>query len=107
MEKWIAGFLQLMAALLFFIVGAEGDDALFLFIPAFVAGVSGLLLWGRERRAEPIIPSRPEPRALEGKVDRIEDTLTALQADIAQLREDREFFRELYAEAAQRPGLKG
>jgi hypothetical protein len=108
MERWIAGFLQLMAAILFFVMGAEGDDAFLLVIPAVVSGVSGLLLWNRARREEPVIPPSPAPRALEGsKVDRIEDALTALQADVAQLREDREFYRELYADPTQRPGSRG
>ena len=106
MERWIAGFLQLMAAILFIVVGSEGDDAFLLLIPAVISGVSGLLLWNRGRRAQPVLPPKPEPRALEAKVDRIEDVLSALQADITLLREDREVFRELYADPAQRPELK-
>jgi hypothetical protein len=36
-------------------------------------------------------------------VDRIEDTLASLQIELAQLRDDREFYRELYAaETAER-----
>jgi hypothetical protein len=107
MEKWIAAFLQLMAALLFFVMGAEGDEALLLIIPAVASGVSGLLLWNRGRTAPALAAPKEEPRPIEAKVDRIEDTLTALQGEIAQLREDRDFYRELYGAGAHRGELKG
>lgn len=106
MEKWIAGFLQAGSALMFFATGAIGQEAVFLLAPALISGVSGLLLWNRERREPASLPPSREPRPLEAKVDRIEDTLAVLQSEIAHLREDREFFRELYVEQRIRPELK-
>lgn len=106
MEKWIAAFLQLSAALMFFVAGAVDDVAILLLLPGVIAGVSGLLLWNRDRTAPPAIAPREEPRPLAAKVDRIEDTLLALQAEISRMREDREFFSELYSERGTRPSLK-
>lgn len=107
MEKWIAGFLQAGSAFMFFATGAIGEDALLLLLPAVVSGVSGLLLWNRDRQQAAALPPAPrEARPLEAKVDRIEDTLAVLQGEIAHLREDREFFRELYLEQRIRPELK-
>ena len=105
MERWIAAFLQLMAAALFIFIGAEGDEAFLLAIPAFAAGVSGLLLWSRRQNAPPALAAPAERSSIEGKVDRIEDTLGALQSEIARLREDREFYRALYEQDAKNPQL--
>ena len=109
MDKWIAGFLQAGGAVLFFVAGAIGDEAsLLLLAPAVASSVSGMLLWGRDRSAAqpPVVAPREAPRSIEGKVDRIEDTLVALQRELSDLREDRDFFRDLYAESAGRPRLK-
>ena len=106
MEKWIAGFLQAGGAFMFFAAGAVGNDGILLLAPALISGVSGLLLWSRVPSAPPAVAPREEPRQLEAKVDRIEDTLGSLQAEIAHLRDDREFFSELYSERAARPELK-
>lgn len=106
MEKWIAGFLQASSAFMFFAAGAFGHEAVLLLGPAAVSGISGLLLWNRTRKEAPVLPPTREPRPLEAKVDRIEDTLAVLQSEIAHLREDREFFRELYVEQRIRPELK-
>ena len=106
MEKWIAGFLQAGSAFMFFAAGAFGDAAVLLIAPAAVSGISGLLLWNRDRKEAAPLPPAREPRPLEAKVDRIEDTLAVLQSEISHLREDREFFRELYVEQRIRPELK-
>lgn len=105
MEKWIAGFLQAGSAFLFFAAGAFGDDGMFMLVPAAISGVSGLLLWSRDRKAPEAIVARREPAPLEVKVDRIENTLALLQGDLTQLQEDREFFSELYAQRGEQREL--
>ena len=91
---------------MFFAAGAIGEEAILLLAPAVASGVSGLLLWSRAGREPPALPPARDARPIEAKVDRIEDTLVVLQTEIAHLREDREFFRELYVEQRIRPELK-
>ena len=95
MDKPIAAFLQAGAAVMFAIIGATDGDAILLVVPAVASGVAGLMLWGRAAR-EGALP-RKEPPALKSESARMEEMLTSLQEDVAQLRQDREFYRELYA----------
>lgn len=112
MEKWIAALLQVGGAALFFMAGAISDEeSLLVMIPAAASSVSGMLLWGRAQlsgRSTPMaLPAADPPRPLEIKVDRIEDTLSAVQRELIELREDREFMRELYAGEEPRRQVKG
>jgi hypothetical protein len=102
MEKWIAAGLQAGGAFLFAMAG--GASEVVLLLPAAASGIAGLVLWGRASR--PVLPPPPPAPALEAQVKRVEDLLLDLHADVAQLREDREFFRELYSEQMKRPELK-
>ena len=107
MDKPIAGiaaFLQAGSAFMFFAVGAFGPgDAVLLLAPATASGIAGLMLWGRAVKSEP--KERKEPPAIQGQSPRLEEILAGLQEDVAQLREDREFYRALYGSdaVAQRP----
>ena len=98
MDKPIAAFLQAGAAAMFTIVGLSDGDAVLLAVPAVASAVAGLMLWGRAAR-EGIAP-RKEPPAVKSESARMEEMLAALQEDVAQLRQDREFYRELYARDA-------
>jgi len=80
---------------MFFAAGAFDGDAILLLAPAVVSGVSGLLLWSRGNR-QGVQPAEP-PRLPDPRLDQVQETLAALQDDIAHLREDREFMRNLYA----------
>lgn len=96
MEKPIAGLLQAGAAYMFFAAGMFGGDALLLVAPAVVSGAAGLLLWGRASRQrtptaeELALPADP-------RLNQVQDTLKALQDDLSQIREDRDFMRNLYS----------
>ena len=112
MEKWIAAFLQAGGAALFFTAGLISDEvSLLVLVPAAASSISGMLLWGRAQLSRPptpvpLAPANPA-RPLESKVDRIEDTLSAVQRELIELREDREFMRELYAGAEPQGRVKG
>lgn len=109
MDKWIAGFLQAGAAVLLFVGGgqfAAVDDvyAIVLGLPAVASGIAGLLLWGRSERAS--LSAKEETITLQGQVARVEELAASLNEDVIQLREDREFFRKLYAEHTDRPQIE-
>ena len=98
MEKPIAAFLQAGAAYMFFAAGAYGGDATLLIAPAIVSGVAGLVLWGRAaRQSERLLsgPAQPDARGAQ-----VQEAIVSLQNDLSQLREDRDFMRELYADGA-------
>lgn len=105
MDKPIAAFLQASSAFMFFAAGAFGPgEGALLFAPAVASGVAGLMLWGRAAKGE--AGGRNQPPALEAHSSRAEEILAGLQEDVAQLREDREFYRALYArDAAERSPL--
>ena len=98
----VAAFLQASSASMIFAVGAIGPGYVALLIPpAIASGIAGLMLWGRAAKGES--KGRKEPPALEARSSRVEEILVGLQEDVAQLREDREFYRALYAgDAAER-----
>lgn len=93
MNRWIGGFLQLAAALLFFAAGAEDE---ILLVPAAASQLAGLALWSRTRKPDLALPG-PETEALDGRLARIEEVLAGVQADTVRLRESRDFMDELYA----------
>ena len=102
MDKPIAGiaaFLQAGSAFMFFAAGAFGPgDAALLLGPALASGAAGLMLWGRAVRSD--AGQRREPPAVPPPSSRVEEILAGLQEDVAQLREDREFYRALYGNDA-------
>ena len=106
LDKSIAIFLQAGAAALLVTAGAGArvDDVyLFLFgLPGIAAGVSGLLLWGRKESTQPEVAPKPEPLAIRGDTVAIQEMLSSMQNEISQLREDREFYQELYKENRER-----
>lgn len=96
MEKPIAGLLQAGAAYMFFAAGMFGGDALLLVAPAVVSGAAGLLLWGRaNRQRTPTASELAQPA--DPRLNQVQDTLAALQDDLSQIREDRDFMRNLYS----------
>jgi hypothetical protein len=112
MDLWKARFLQSTAVLLqgggaFLFVIAGDAGALPPFLMGVAASGSGLMLWGIGAQARVgAAPARPEPvaapapaPAVRAVLDphRMEQMLEELQADVSSLREDREFFRQLYA----------
>jgi hypothetical protein len=102
MEKSISVFLQASSAFMFFSAGAFGGDAILLLAPAIVSGVAGVALWGRA--ASGVTLGRKESRpALEPAPTQVMEALSALQDEVAQLRQDREFYRELYAADGREP----
>ena len=96
MEKPIAGFLQAGAAYMFFAAGLFGGDALLLLAPAIVSGAAGLLLWGRASRRTTASSDEQAPPP-DPRLNQVQDALLALQDDVTQIREDRDFMRSLYS----------
>lgn len=93
MNKWIGGALQIMAAFLFVLAGAEEEV---LVLPAAISQLAGLAIWSRSRKSEPALP-KPEAEALDARLARMEDVLMGVQTDVEKLRETRDFMEELYA----------
>jgi hypothetical protein len=99
LEKTIAISLQAAAGVLFVAAGAGArvdDVQLFLFgIPAIASGIGGLMLWGRAAVA-PVAPVKEIPSPAT-EIMQLQETLSSLQNEVMQVRQDREFFQELYA----------
>lgn len=103
MDKWKSLYLKtsgfgLQAAALFAAFFAMDTDggSLLLAVPLAIAS---LLIYGRGARAtpDPVPPVTPPRRE---EQPRLEEMILTLQEDVNRLREDREFFRELYVEKA-------
>jgi hypothetical protein len=100
LEKWIAAALQAAAGVLFVLTGDTGEVGIL--FPALAAGVAGLLLWGKAARGKVRRPEQPRSSRIESQVARMEETLVALQEDVGDLRQDRDFYRELYGSERER-----
>jgi hypothetical protein len=112
MDRWIAGFLQLSAGVLTFMGGALSattDDVFgLLLLPAAGLGAAGLALWARGARSAPAVSkAAPPPPAIEPDRAKLEEMLASLQADVAALRDEREFLHELYAGSPERARALG
>ena len=106
MEKPISILLQAGAALMFVHAGT-GGNAVLLVGPAIVSGIAGLMLWTRSMGGG-VVGGRHSPATLEGGTARVEELRAGLQEDVSDLREDRDFYRELYLKEGQKqPLLRG
>jgi hypothetical protein len=100
MEKPIAAFLQAGAGFMLYAAGAFGGDAVLLIAPALASGAAGLWLWGRSART--VLPGRTSQTVLSATDQDPDAALRSLQEEVAQLREDRAFYQELYSGGMQR-----
>lgn len=111
MNRWKVAFLKSSGVALqvgagFLFVFAGDMNEIPLLFPAITSAIGGLILWGKGARALDAPPSPPP--AIERAAPPVEELLLALQEDVGRLREDQEFFRELYAaESARRKELGG
>ena len=106
MDKAIGGFLQASAAFMFFAAGAFGGDAVLLLLPAALSGVAGVHLWSRSGKQR--LPSAEQPARLETQLDQVRESLDALHTEVRQLRDNQEFFGQLYPGASEQPtGSRG
>ncbi|HEX6926722.1 MAG TPA: hypothetical protein VF167_14975 [Longimicrobiaceae bacterium] len=92
MNKWIALVLQVLAAFLFIGAGAEEE---ILVIPAAITQVASLILLSQRPNRRRALPE-PQEEALVQRLARMEEVLIGVQADVANLRDGREFMEELY-----------
>lgn len=103
MDKWkgrylmtVGVFLQACAAIGFAVVGDSDGMSIIFAIPLAVVSLGifgrGSVLASQEKDATPAPATPPAPQP------RLEEMIIALQEDVNRLREDREFYRELYAD---------
>ena len=99
MDKWYlrtGGVLLQVCAAIGFILAGESDGASLIF--AVPLSVTSLLVFARGSSSTPEPPAPPP--ATYAPQPRLEEMIIALQEDVSRLREDREFYRELYADGA-------
>lgn len=100
MNKWIALVLQVLAAFLFIGAGAEEEV---LVIPAAITQLASLILLLQRPDRRRALPDA-QAEALGQRLARMEEVLIGVQADVANLRDGREFMDELYGAKARRTG---
>lgn len=94
MHKWIGAALQMSAAGMLVVAGAEGSFAVL--IPGIITGIAGLWAWD-QGSAKAIAPPQPVPDRAVAEMERLQQVLSAMQDDVAKLGEDRDFYRQLYS----------
>jgi len=105
MDRGIAIFLQVSAAIMLGTLGSvvvhHDTVAVLLLVGGVGFGSAGLILWGRAARLS--VTAKQAPRTLDPPSTRLEEALIALQQDVAQLREDRDFYQRLYSGSTEKP----
>jgi len=106
MSKWldraIGAFLQVSAGALCYISGSmfiADDVAVLLLLPAAGLGASGLALWSRAGRSARV---GKEPEQLDTQVAQLRELISSMQVDMSQLREERDFLRDLNSGSSTR-----
>jgi hypothetical protein len=98
--KWLGAVLMMFSAGLFVAAGAEEAAIM---VPAGIMGISGLWCWDRGGRSQ----SRREAqrldtgmadrmRAMEERLNAMQDQVSAHHVELFELRDQRDFFTQLY-----------